>query len=379
MCRSEKQRRLPLPLGEVASAQTKTERVALFFLFQVVIKSYPQFKPTVPCQYLLRGDFMCTAVSFGKGTHFFGRNLDLEGSYGERVIITPRRYPLTFRCGRATDNHYAFIGMGIIEGGFPLYYEATNERGLSVAALSFPEAKYFGMKQGVNNVASFEVIPWLLSQCDSVGECIPLLSSAIVTDTRFSEKYPPSPLHWLVSDKDRSVVLECDSEGVHLYENKADILTNSPSFPFHLVNLNNYMHLSENPPVNSLTDTLMLKPYSKGMGAIGLPGDMSSASRFVRGFFVKEKLTAEEEYGNEVMQFFHILESVSMPKGTVKTTEGEEYTVYSCCCDTHNGIYYYRTYYDSTVRAVAMYHENLDGCLLYSYPAEDVPTLRQIN
>lgn len=322
---------------------------------------------------------MCTAVSLKKGTHFFGRNLDLECSYGERVIITPRRYPLTFRCGRMTENHYAFIGMGIIDSGFPLYYEATNEKGLSVAALSFPEAMYFSSKEGVNNVASFEVIPWLLCQCGSVRECLPLLSSVNITDTPFSEKYPPSPLHWLISDSSSSFVLECDAGGVHLYENEADILTNSPSFPFHLLNMNNYMQLSENPPENRLTDTFNLKTYSKGMGAMGLPGDMSSASRFVRSFFVKEKLASEEEYGKEVMQFFHVLEAVSMPKGTVKTDEGEEYTVYSCCCDTVRGIYYYRTYYDSTVRAVSLHHENLDGYLLYSYPAEDVPSLRQIN
>ena len=322
---------------------------------------------------------MCTAVSFKKGTHFFGRNLDLEYSNGERVIITPRRYPLTFRCGKATDNHYAFIGMGIIEGGFPLYYEATNERGLSVAALSFPEAKYFKVKNDTDNIASFEVIPWLLCQCGDINECRALLSRICVTDTPFSEKYPPSPLHWLISDKGASIVLECDSDGVHTYENSTDILTNSPAFPFHIYNLGSFMQLTENPPENRIAPDIPLQPHSKGMGASGLPGDMSSASRFVRGFFVKEKLSAEEEYGNAVMQFFHILSSVSMPKGTVKSSLGEEYTVYSCCCDSERCIYYYRTYYDSTVRAVSMHRENLGGSLLYSYPAEDVPSLRQIN
>ena len=322
---------------------------------------------------------MCTAISFRKGTHFFGRNLDLEYTYGERVIITPRRYPLTFRCGKATDNHYAFIGMGIIECGFPLYYEATNERGLSVAALSFPEAKYFGVKNNRDNIASFEVIPWLLCQCKSTEECKALLDSINVTDTPFSEKYPPSPLHWLISDKCASIVLECDSGGVHIYENSTDILTNSPAFPFHIYNLGSFMQLSENPPENRIAPDVPLTPHSKGMGASGLPGDMSSASRFVRGFFIKEKLSPEQEYGNEVMQFFHILEAVSMPKGTVRGAEGEEYTVYSCCCDTERCIYYYRTYYDSTVRAVSMHRENLGGSLLYSYPVEDIPSLRQIN
>ena len=317
---------------------------------------------------------MCTAVSLKKGTHFFGRNLDLEYSDGEKVIVTPRRYPLKFRGKKVNSDHYAFIGMGITDSDFPLYYEATNEKGLSVAALSFPEAEYFKEKEQLDNIASFEVIPWILCQCGNVAECTELISHINVTDTPFSEKYPPSPLHWLISDKDRSVVLECDSDGVHIYENSANILTNSPVLPFHLFNLSNYLHLSEKPPVNSLTDTLELKACSKGMGAPGLPGDMSSASRFVRGFFVKEKLAAEKEYAKNVMQFFHTLDAVAVPRGTVVSQEGEEYTVYSCCCDTKKGIYYYRTYYDSTVREVDMYRENLDGDRLYFYPVKDIPS-----
>lgn len=314
---------------------------------------------------------MCTAISLNKGGSFFGRNLDLEYSYGEKVIVTPRRYPLKFGSKKVNSDHYAFIGMGITDGNFPLYYEATNEKGLSVAALSFPEAEYFKEKEQLDNIASFEVIPWILCQCGNVVECTELISHINVTDMPFSEKYPPSPLHWLISDKDRSVVLECDCDGVHIYENSANILTNSPVLPFHLFNLSNYLHLSEKPPKNRITDSVSLKTYSKGMGALGLPGDMSSASRFVRGFFVKEKLTAEKEYEKNVMQFFHLLASVAMPKGTVKTAEGEEYTVYSCCCDTERGIYYYRTYYDSTLRSVDIHCVNLDSDEFFTFPVKD--------
>lgn len=321
---------------------------------------------------------MCTAINFHKGGHFFGRNLDLEYTLGESVIITPGKYPLEFRNGSRNNDHYSFIGMGITEGGFPLYYEATNEKGLSVAALSFPEAEYSEKKEEADNIASFEVIPWLLCQCGSVSECRGLLLRINVTDMPFSDRYPPSPLHWLISDKEGSLVLECDGEGVHIYENKADVLTNSPAFPFHIMSLNNYMSLSENPPENRLTSAVDLKAYSKGMGALGLPGDMSSASRFVRAFFVKEKLT-EEEYPKAVMQFFHILGSVAMPKGTVISPEGEEYTVYSCCCDTEKGVYYYRTYHDSRVRAVDMFRENIDGQRLSVYPVSDIVSFKKIN
>lgn len=320
---------------------------------------------------------MCTAVSVSLGTHFFGRNLDLEYTLGEKVIITPQKYPFRFRSHKEFSGHYAMIGMGIIQNETPLYYEATNEKGLSVAALSFPEAKYCKEKLGTDNIASFEFIPWLLCQCESVDECKLLLLHTNITDEAFSEEYPPSPLHWLISDRKSSITVECDGEEVKVWENKADVLTNSPEMPFQLFNLSNYMYLSENTPENSLSASIKLKPYSKGMGASGLPGDMSSMSRFVRAFFVKEKLTDEGDRGKNIMQFFHLLGSVSMPKGTVKDENGrDEYTVYSCCCDTNKLIYYFRTYTDSTVKAVELKGEGASGSRLLSYDITDGDFLR---
>ena len=298
---------------------------------------------------------MCTAVSVSIGTHFFGRNLDLEYTLGERVIITPQKYPFRFRCHKEINDHYAMIGMGIIQDGVPLYYEATNEKGLSAAALSFYEAQYMKERLGTDNIASFELIPWVLCQCQNIDECRRLLMHINITDEPFSKSCPPSPLHWIVSDKKESVTVECADGELKLFDNKAEMLTNSPSFPMQEFNLNNYMYLSSAAPGNRLSESLELKLYSKGMGALGLPGDMSSMSRFVRGFFVKEKLTAEDSYGKNVMQFFHLLEAVSMPKGTVKADGGkDEYTVYSCCCDTEKLIYYYRTYFDFSIRAVKL-------------------------
>lgn len=320
---------------------------------------------------------MCTAVSMKLGSHFFGRNLDLEYTLGERVIITPRKYPFRFRCHKELCDHYAMVGTGIIQGGVPLYYEATNEKGLSVAALSFPEAEYCRERLGTDNIASFELIPWLLSQCADVAQCKLLLLHTNITDEPFSAEYPPSPLHWLISDEKSSVTVECVGKEVRVWENKADMLTNSPELPLQLFNLNNYMHLSENTPENRLAEGAELRAYSKGMGALGLPGDMSSMSRFVRAFFVKEKLTDEGEYRKNIMQFFHLLGSVAMPKGTVKDESGrDEYTVYSCCCDTARGVYYFCTCYDSTVRAVELKCEAAAGSRLVSFDITDGEFLR---
>ncbi len=304
---------------------------------------------------------MCTAVSISLGTHFFGRNLDLEYTNNENVVITPRKYPFRFRCHKELSDHYAMIGMGLVEEGIPLYYEATNEKGLSVAALSFPGAEYCSERIGTDNIASFEFIPWVLCQCESVDGCRQLLLHTNITDEAFSPQYPVSPLHWLISDRKSSLTVECDGEEVKVWDNPAHLLTNCPEMPFQLFNLNNYMHLSESSPKNRMGG-MELSVYSKGMGALGLPGDMSSTSRFVRAFFVKEKLSDEGDGYRNLMQFFHLLESVSMPKGTVKGEDGrDEYTVYSCCCDTNRLIYYYRTYFSPSVRAVELTEERKRG------------------
>lgn len=317
---------------------------------------------------------MCTAVSISLGTHFFGRNLDLEYTNNENVVITPRKYPFRFRCHKELSDHYAMIGMGLVEEGIPLYYEATNEKGLSVAALSFPEAEYSRARLGTDNIASFEFIPWVLGQCADVDECRQLLLHTNITDEAFSEQYPVSPLHWLISDRKCSVTVECEEGELKLWDNRAQVLTNSPGLPFQLFNLNNYMQLSASFPENRMTD-MPLSAYSKGMGALGLPGDMSSMSRLVRAFFVKEKLTDEGDGRKNLMQFFHLLESVAMPKGTVKDKDGrDEYTVYTCCCDTDRLIYYYRTYFALSVKEVALTEERKTGRGLFSFALCDNET-----
>ena len=114
---------------------------------------------------------MCTAVNFLSGDNYFGRNLDLERSYGERVVITPRHYKFTMGTLPALESHYAMIGMATVVDDYPLYYEATNETGLSMAGLNFPgNACYHAYKEDKDNVTPFELIPYILGKCKSVAE-----------------------------------------------------------------------------------------------------------------------------------------------------------------------------------------------------------------
>lgn len=313
---------------------------------------------------------MCTAISYQTKSHYFGRNLDLERGYGESVVITPRRYPLPLRHLPTLDDHYAMIGTAAVAGGYPLYFEATNEMGLSIAGLNFPDnAQYADVTGDYDNVAAFELIPYLLGKYASVNEVRRALGKVRVVATNFSAALPTSPLHWLISDASCSLTLECTAGGMRVYDNPVGVLTNNPTFDYHLTNVSNYMHLHEGPLANRLADGLPVGNYSLGMGALGLPGDFSSASRFVRAVFVKQKSVCDGSEEESVQQFFHILSSVAMPRGCVLAHDGQyEYTRYSSCCNSKTGVYYYTTYENRSIRHVHLRSVDLSSNTLSAFP-----------
>ncbi len=319
---------------------------------------------------------MCTALSFLTKDHYFGRNLDLEFSYHETVTIAPRNFPFPFRELKTLpvmNLHYAMIGMATVAENYPLYYEATNEKGLSMVGLNFPgNAKYNEVDENlesVDNIAPFELIPWILGQCADLMDVRKLLKRLNVAEIHFSETYPLTPLHWMISDRTGSYVLEIVPTGMMVYENPIGVLTNNPPFDYQVTNLCNYLNLSRNVPVNQFSEKLNLKPYSRGMGAMGLPGDLSSASRFVRAAFARWNSVCGDCELESISQFFHILGSVEQQRGCVQLGKDEyEITLYSSCCNTDRGIYYYKTYENSQITAVDMHRENLDGRTLITYP-----------
>ncbi len=313
---------------------------------------------------------MCTAVSFLTKDHYFGRNLDLEYSYIETVAITPRNYPFHFRQKETIETHYALIGIAYVHEGYPLYYDATNEKGLSMAGLNFPKyADYKPEASEKDNIAPFEFIPWILGQCATIAEAKTLLERLNLLEEHYSRELPLSPLHWMIADRNSSIVVESVKEGLKIYENPIGILTNSPAFDMQLFHLNNYMSLSPKAPKNHFASDLDLKRYSNGMGAIGMPGDWSSQSRFVKAVFTKMNSVCGDSENESVSQFFHILGSVEHQRGCVDMEDDlYEITIYSSCCNTDKGIYYYRTYDNSQIAAVDMYRENLDGTQVISYP-----------
>lgn len=313
---------------------------------------------------------MCTAATYHTKDHYFGRTLDYEVSYGEEVVVTPRNYPFRFRHMGSLEQHYAIIGMATVAGDYPLYYDATNEKGLSMAGLNFPgNADYKPLAEGKDNVATFELIPWILGQCETVPEAKAYLERMNLANTPFSPQFPVSPLHWIIADREAAITVETVREGIRIYDNPVGILTNNPPFDYQMTNLANYMSLSTEQPENHFSDALNLTPYSRGMGMLGMPGDLSSTSRFVRAAFTKLHSVSGTSESESISQFFHILGSVAQQRGCVHMGEGKyEITIYTSCCNIDRGIYYYTTYENSRITGVDMHRENLDGQQLCRYP-----------
>lgn len=308
---------------------------------------------------------MCTSIAMRGNSLLFGRNMDIDYSFDECVIITPRSFPLSFKSSAALEKHYAFIGAGAVSDNFPLYAEGMNENGLCAAALKFAGYAYYSDKkaEGKINLAPYEIIPYILGRCRNLSEAKTILSEINIIDTPFSEGMPLSPLHFHIADNSGSLVLESTREKINVYDNPANILTNNPLLPFHLLNIAQYKRLTNTFP------NIEPKPFGLGFGAIGLPGDFSPASRFIKADFLLSHTSRRD-----IPTLFHILEAVSIPSGAVLTPENKEHiTTYSCCMDANDKTYYFKTYDNSRLNAVKLSSEvsAKEGLIVYNLKKEN--------
>lgn len=282
---------------------------------------------------------MCTAVSFRKNGFYFGRTLDNDLSYGEEAVVAPRGYML--RKGGAT--RYKIAGIATVINGLPLYYDGMNEKGLCMAGLNFASSAHYGNEaEGKINLAQYELLPFILGECATVDEAESALADINITCARFAPDVPPAPLHWMISDGFRDIAAECTRSGLKVFSDPVGVLTNEPPFGRQLFNLGNYMSLTSGDPPRSFAPGLNFEPYCCGMGALGLPGDWSSASRFVRAAFVRNNYVPDAgESGADAL--FAILSCVAVPRGCCRTAHGWQTTLYACCMDAARGEYVCKT------------------------------------
>ena len=317
---------------------------------------------------------MCTAIHLIKNGHYFGRNLDLEYHYNEAITVTPRNFDFKFKAPFLNNERYAIIGMATTVDGYPLYYDACNEAGLAMAGLNFPGcAQYQPIDSKKDNTASFEFIPWILSTCRTVKEARALLQNTNVCSDAFSPELPPSPLHWMISDAETSIVVEPLQDGLRIFDNPLGVMTNGPSFDYHLMRLRDFTGLSPDMPENTFIPALDLAPYSRGMGTMGLPGDWSSVSRFIRAAYLRAHSSCAKNEASSIAQFFRILGAVSHVRGSVRVKDRYEITQYTSCCCTEKGLYFYTTYENQNLTAVDLHRENLDSEEFIEYPMMKQP------
>ena len=306
---------------------------------------------------------MCTCINILMNNNtLFGRNMDLDYSFNEKIIITPRKYNIKYKKVSENNKHYAILGIGTIIENYPLYADAINEYGLGISMLNFPDlCCYYDVDNKKINIAPYELPLYLLSKCKSLKEVKNLIKDINIVNIDFSNLVPVAPLHFMISDSTGSIVIECRSDKMHIYNNKYNVLTNNPSFDYHCFNLANYMHLHNDTPLNNINSNLDIYPYSYGLGAYSLPGDFSSTSRFIKAFFVKEFMTLNNEENHNINQFFKCLESVRMVKGVVRAKYGFEYTRYTSCYNLNSLTLSYKTYDNDIIKKVSLNSYDLNN------------------
>jgi choloylglycine hydrolase len=291
---------------------------------------------------------MCTAINDISSRHLFGRTLDLDRSYGQQIVISPRRLSLSFIHEGKNSDHYAVIGAAHLEDNYPLYFDAMNEKGLCAAALRFPElACYHKKSSEKHNVASFELIPWILFNFADAEEAKTALQSAIITSDGFSEALPPTPLHWIIGDGKRSFVIESCADRLNIYDDPFGVLTNAPDFPSQL---------------QALGD----QKSSADGNILHLPGDMSSPSRFIRAACALSLTETADGEGEAISRFFHIMGTVNQPLGFESarslgiSSSAPMKTLYTSCMDSESLTYYFTTYSCRKIRGVRLKNAHLD-------------------
>ena len=311
---------------------------------------------------------MCTAVRFtsSTGTMFFGRNLDWTQGYGEQVVVTPpaAQVPAAFSRPEDPARGHAVIGMGIVAGGVPLYFDCGNDAGLAVAGLNFPQsARYAAAPADVaTNVAAYEFPYWVCRTFSTLAEARAALAHVTVVAKPVSAQLPVANLHWIVGDKTGSVVVECLEGGLAVWEDDVDVLTNEPNFGWHRQNLRNYLTLSDGLPAAASWDRAELAPFGSGVGALGLPGDYGGPARFVRAAFVNAHYPVQDGEKANVTRLFRTLGAAAVPDGVAKMGNGAyEKTLYTSCFSASTLTYYHATYDDPAIRAYPLSACDLTG------------------
>lgn len=310
---------------------------------------------------------MCTGVRFSddNGNMYFGRNLDWSTGYGQKVVLTPRGYSYKSAfLGEMKPQHGAIIGMAIVVENTPLYFDCANEAGLAVAGLNFPGYASYAPEaiDGKTNVAAYEFPLWLVMNFKTVDEAEKALRNVAIVAKPINEQFPVSQLHFIIGDAKRSIVVEYTANGMEIYHNDVDVLTNQPGYGWHKENLRNYLNLFPQMPKEVKWRGTRMTAFGSGSLMRGIPGDYYSPSRFVRVAYLNTHYPVKSTEEENVSRLFHTLTGVAMIDGAAEMGDGKsELTIYTGGYSSATKTYYYNTYENPQIISVAMNDHNLDS------------------
>lgn len=309
---------------------------------------------------------MCTSFTYQmkSGSNALARTMDFIFELDPDAIFVPRNYSWNSIANSATyQTKYAFVGLAKTSKQI-LLADGVNEKGLACAALYFPGFASYRQqaKEGKTNLAPHEVIFWMLSNFESVASLRKSLHEINIVNIVWEVVGIAPPLHWIITDQTGAcIVVEPYQNTLNVFENPIGVMTNSPDFSWHMTNIRNYIgiHPSQIKPIT--INNVEFAPFGQGAGTVGLPGDYTPPSRFIRALFGKETINIAENDADAATAVFHILSSVDIPKGSV-TTEGQsDYTQYSCCMFCETGTYYFKTYDNSQLIKLDLFQEDLNA------------------
>ncbi len=289
--------------------------------------------------------------------------MDLQSSI--RTQPRGKQFSTTAPDGKLGLGWISKYGYVYLDGfGIDRVVDGVNEKGLSFEALYMPgEAQYQSVPQGKDNQAMpyLEIGGWLLGNFHTIDEVRSALANVYVC----TEKLPGLgdtvfPLHYAIYDATgKGIIVEYTSAGMHIYDNVVGILTNSPTYDWHIINLRNYLYLSPYAPDPIVAGNLVFASMGQGSGSIGLPGDISPPSRFVKIAFLKQTAVPTADMNHTLNLAEHLINNVDIPLGSVRAKQQSgqdvmEYTQWVVFKDLTHHMFYYRTYGDPTLRGIAM-------------------------
>ena len=307
----------------------------------------------------------CTGIILRSedGVTVAARTMEFSFDLRSKIVVVPAGTKITTLSwddkneGFTYEAKYGFGGANLL--GKPVIADGINEKGLYYGAFYFSgDAQYEQLNEQNRGraISCEELGNWILSQFASIKELKEALPQKVVVGTHLDEIGGVAPVHYAVTDSTgASVVIEYTEDGLTIFDNTVNAVTNNPAYDWHQTNLRNYVGMRAENREESTVGRLKLRPFGQGTGLFGLPGDHSSPSRFVRAVAFANTALPSADAGEAIFTAFHILNAFDIPKGSIREVPGEgltDYTVWTSAADTKSATYYYKTYKTQAVESV---------------------------